>query len=173
MGGIKPASVLPPYTHVHPIKIHSNFFLDGLGLHRLHRTTILQDTKYLSSLSQVSMGNEINRRFAKAITVDEYPPGYGKLAAFEECDPSFLICRKFGWLHIRVLLHLQDEVQELGEELESLDKMGTLFRRLFETAKPPGRLREAQRFAKRSPYRDRCKIGRIWWDMHSTILNVY
>ena len=68
------------------------------------------------------MGNEINRLFAKTITVDEYPPGYGKVAAFGECDPSFLICRKFGWLHIRVLLHLQDEVQELEEELESLDK---------------------------------------------------
>ena len=56
------------------------------------------------------------------MTVDEYPPDYGKVAAFEECDPSFLICRKVGWLHIRVLLHLQDEVQELEEELGYLDK---------------------------------------------------
>ncbi|CAD6583873.1 MAG: hypothetical protein ASARMPRED_001528 [Alectoria sarmentosa] len=53
--------------------------------------------------------------------VDKYPPGYGRVAAFEDCDPSFSILRKFGWLHSRVLLHLQDELQELEEELESLD----------------------------------------------------
>lgn len=54
--------------------------------------------------------------------VDEYEQGYGRLAAFEDCDPSFLIYRRFGWLHSRLLLHLQDEIQELEEELERLDK---------------------------------------------------
>ena len=112
-----PLQALGP--HVHPI--HSSFFLGDLGLHQLHRTIILQDTKYLSPSSQASQGNETIRHSTKIGTVDEYPPGYGKVAAFEECDPSFLICRKFGWLHIRLLLHLQDEVQELEEELESLD----------------------------------------------------
>ena len=112
-----PLQALGP--HLHPI--HSNFFLGDLGLHPLHRTIILQDTKYLNPSSQASKPNETVRHFAKVLTVDEYPPGYGKVAAFEECDPSFLICRKFGWLHIRLWLHLQDEVQELEEELESLD----------------------------------------------------
>ena len=37
-------------------------------------------------------------------------------------DPNFLICRKFGRLHVQVLLHLQDEIAELEEELEDLDK---------------------------------------------------
>ena len=54
--------------------------------------------------------------------VDEYPKGYGKAAAFETCDPNFLIYRKFEWLHARVLLHIQDELQELEEKLESYDK---------------------------------------------------
>ncbi|MCJ1291692.1 hypothetical protein MMC34_003237 [Xylographa carneopallida] len=52
-----------------------------------------------------------------------YPEGYGKVAAVEDCDPNFLICRKFGELHLRVLLHRQDELAELEEELECLDKI--------------------------------------------------
>ena len=55
--------------------------------------------------------------------VDEYHCGYAKVAAFENCDPSFLIYRKFGWLHNRVLLHTQDELQEMESDLEALDKM--------------------------------------------------
>ena len=54
--------------------------------------------------------------------VDDYDQGYGKVAAFEDCDPNFLIYRKFGWLHNRVILHTQDELQELEERLEGLDK---------------------------------------------------
>ncbi|KAL9118280.1 MAG: hypothetical protein Q9187_005178, partial [Circinaria calcarea] len=54
-------------------------------------------------------------------SLDEYPPGYGKLAAIEDCDPNFLIYRKFGWLHNRVLLHHQDELAEYEEQLEDLD----------------------------------------------------
>ena len=37
-------------------------------------------------------------------------------------DPNFLICRKFGRLHVQVLLHLQDEIAVLEEELEDLDE---------------------------------------------------
>ena len=44
------------------------------------------------------------------------------LAAILNCDPNFLICRKFGRLHVRVLLHLQDELAELEEEVEDLDQ---------------------------------------------------
>lgn len=52
--------------------------------------------------------------------VSEYH-GYGKVAAYEDSDPSFLIYRKFGWLHNRILLHLQDELVDLEDELENLD----------------------------------------------------
>lgn len=48
--------------------------------------------------------------------------GYGKLAAIVGSDPSFLIYRKFSWLHNRVLLHYQDELAELEYELEALDQ---------------------------------------------------
>ena len=53
--------------------------------------------------------------------MDQYPEGYGKLAAFIDCDPNFRIYRKFGWLHNRVLLHIQDELQSLEQELEIVD----------------------------------------------------
>ena len=54
--------------------------------------------------------------------MDEYPAGYGKIAAVEDLDPDFLICRKFGFLHKYALLYLQDELVQLEEELEDLDK---------------------------------------------------
>lgn len=61
-------------------------------------------------------GIEIN-----VLIVDDYPPGYGKLAAIEACDPNFLIFRKFSWLHNRLLLHYQDELAVLEERLETID----------------------------------------------------
>lgn len=101
--------------------ILSNLYLDALGPRQIHRRSLLYDTKYQRSSSQASTSTRSTRHFANPVTVDIYPPGYGRVAAFEDCDPSFQICRKFGQLHIRLLLHLQDEVQELEEELESLD----------------------------------------------------
>ncbi|MCJ1257164.1 hypothetical protein MMC24_004989 [Lignoscripta atroalba] len=55
-------------------------------------------------------------------SLDDFPPGYSKVAAVEGCDPNFLIYRKFSWLHNRVLLHHQDELVELEDELRRLDK---------------------------------------------------
>ena len=54
--------------------------------------------------------------------MNTYERGYGRVAAFEDCDPCFLVYRKFGWLHNRLLLHLQDELTVLEEELEEFDK---------------------------------------------------
>lgn len=53
--------------------------------------------------------------------MDAYPPGYGKLAAVEGCDPNLLIYRKFAWLHNRLLLHYQDELAQLEKKLEQYD----------------------------------------------------
>ncbi|KAL9584968.1 MAG: hypothetical protein Q9212_001790 [Teloschistes hypoglaucus] len=55
-------------------------------------------------------------------SLDQYAAGYPKVAAYENLDPNFLIYRKFGWLHNRVLLYLQDELAELEYRLEKLDK---------------------------------------------------
>lgn len=64
----------------------------------------------------------MRKRSTNENEVDQYPVGYGKLAAFEDCDPDFLIYRKFGWLRNRTLLYLQDELVELERDLEALDK---------------------------------------------------
>ena len=53
--------------------------------------------------------------------MEDYSNGYPRVAAFENCDPNFLIYRKFGWLHNRALLYLQDELVELESKLESQD----------------------------------------------------
>jgi len=54
--------------------------------------------------------------------VDHYIVGYSKLAAVEDCDPHFLIYRKFGWLRNCSLLYLQDQLVELEEDLKALDR---------------------------------------------------
>lgn len=43
------------------------------------------------------------------------------MAATCDCDAKFSICRKFGWLHNRVLLHLQAELARLEYDLEWID----------------------------------------------------
>ena len=54
--------------------------------------------------------------------MDDYPSGYGKVAAIEDLDSDFLIFRKFGWLRNYALLHLQDEIFHMQQKLERLDK---------------------------------------------------
>lgn len=75
--------------------------------------------------------------------VDEYPAGYGKLAAIEACDPNFLIYRKFAWLHNRLLLYKQDELYELEQRLERLDQS--------DSAQDPRRLKSRRRDEHVSP----------------------
>ncbi|KAL8769160.1 MAG: hypothetical protein Q9209_004794 [Squamulea sp. 1 TL-2023] len=55
-------------------------------------------------------------------SLDHYIVGYPKVAAFANADPSFLIYRKFGWLHNRLLLYLQDELATLEIKLDKLDQ---------------------------------------------------
>ena len=62
------------------------------------------------------------RRHVDRCPVDDYPQGYGKIAAIEACDPNFLMYRKFTWLHNRLQLHCQDELVQLERQLEELDK---------------------------------------------------
>jgi len=47
--------------------------------------------------------------------------GYPRLAAFLNSDENFLLCRKYGFLHNRVLLYRQDELRELENQLLDLD----------------------------------------------------
>lgn len=54
--------------------------------------------------------------------VNEYPPGYPRLAALVALDRDYLIIRQFNYLRVRVLLNLQDKLQRYEENLEQFDE---------------------------------------------------
>ena len=54
--------------------------------------------------------------------MDEFSAGYGKVAAIQDLEPDFLMYRRFSWLRNYVLLHLQDELVEMQDSLERLDR---------------------------------------------------
>lgn len=60
-------------------------------------------------------------QYANTVTVDDHPEGYPQLAAFINSDENFLMCRRFGFLHSRVLLYRQDELSEMEMELIDMD----------------------------------------------------
>ncbi|KAL2050243.1 hypothetical protein ABVK25_009470 [Lepraria finkii] len=69
-------------------------------------------------ISQVlSKSNEL-----PAHVMDEFAPGYGKVAAIQDLDRDFLFYRKFSWLYNYVILQLQDEIACIQEELECFDE---------------------------------------------------
>lgn len=43
------------------------------------------------------------------------------MAIFFDSDDSFMIYRRFGYLHARTLLRLQDKLKELEDELDKRD----------------------------------------------------
>ncbi|CAO1598600.1 hypothetical protein XANCAGTX0491_002361 [Xanthoria calcicola] len=53
--------------------------------------------------------------------IDDHPKGYPKLAAFMNSSDNFLMCRRFDFLHTRVLLHRQDELAEMEKALMAMD----------------------------------------------------
>ena len=53
--------------------------------------------------------------------IESHPKGYPQLAAFINSDENFSMCRRFGFLHQRVLLYRQDELRDLEDQLIRLD----------------------------------------------------
>lgn len=53
--------------------------------------------------------------------VENYPLGYPRQAAFADSDESFMLYRRFGNVHARLLLHKQDELREMEEDLKDMD----------------------------------------------------
>lgn len=49
--------------------------------------------------------------------------GYPRLATFMTSDNDLLLYRRFAYLQTRLLLHKQDELRELEETLDDLDKV--------------------------------------------------
>ena len=55
------------------------------------------------------------------VVVDTFPLGYPRLAAWVDSDPNYAEYRRFGYLHHRCLLFMQDELAVLERELSELD----------------------------------------------------
>lgn len=53
--------------------------------------------------------------------MENYPLGYPRQAAFADSDESFMLYRRFGNVHARLLLHLQDEIREMEAQLYNMD----------------------------------------------------
>ena len=77
-------------------------------------------SQHISGVGTPSAHEQID---AHQIAVDDHPNGYPRLAALLNSDENFLICRKYGFLHNRVLLYRQDELRELEEQLLAVDKV--------------------------------------------------
>jgi len=54
--------------------------------------------------------------------VERCEDGYPYLATFLDSDENFMIYRRFGFLHARLLLQKQDELRIMEEELDRMDK---------------------------------------------------
>ncbi|KAI4152805.1 MAG: hypothetical protein LQ340_002702 [Diploschistes diacapsis] len=74
--------------------------------------------------SQDPSGNVPNfiKRARATFIVENYRPGYPRLAALLSSDRSLCVFKQFSRLHTRVLLHKQDEILELQEQLDDLDR---------------------------------------------------
>ena len=60
---------------------------------------------------------------ANGHTVQQYPNGYPRAAAFQSSEPSWSIYRGFNYLYSRVLLELQEEIRLLEKQLANLDRI--------------------------------------------------
>ena len=56
------------------------------------------------------------------LPVESYPQGYPQLGCYLDSDDAFMMYRRFGQLHSRLLLHKQDRLRGLEEELTYLDQ---------------------------------------------------
>ncbi|KAL8950188.1 MAG: hypothetical protein Q9222_003766 [Ikaeria aurantiellina] len=55
------------------------------------------------------------------LAVEDHPMGYPRQAAYADSDECFMIYRRFGYIHARLLLHHQDEIRELEATLHDMD----------------------------------------------------
>jgi hypothetical protein len=54
--------------------------------------------------------------------VEDFPPGYPRVAAFIDSDIDTVLFRRFGTLHARALLYKEVELTDLESRLDQLDR---------------------------------------------------
>jgi hypothetical protein len=65
--------------------------------------------------------------------------GYPRLASFLDTDENFMLYRRFGYLHARLLLQKQDELRKLEEALDNLDQEESIGMRQLARGEPQNR----------------------------------
>jgi hypothetical protein len=57
------------------------------------------------------------------VLVKDKHRGYHSLSTFLDSDENFMLYRRFGYLHSRMLLRKQDELRKLEAELDEYDEV--------------------------------------------------
>ncbi|KAI4266067.1 MAG: hypothetical protein L6R38_008979, partial [Xanthoria sp. 2 TBL-2021] len=55
--------------------------------------------------------------------VEDFPEGFPRLACFLDSDESFMLFKRFGIVFSRLLLNKQDEIRQMEDELQGMDRM--------------------------------------------------
>lgn len=58
----------------------------------------------------------------KSRRLEEYPDGFPRFAAWMNLDENFLLTRRYGWLHNRVMMFHQSQLHDLEVQLEAVDE---------------------------------------------------
>lgn len=77
---------------------------------------------YLSITRTRKTASLKSNRLRLTPVVDQSPEGYSQVATFQSSDRNFMQYRSFGYLHSRVLLALQYDIEQLEIELDRLDQ---------------------------------------------------
>src|SRR5271156_5343903 len=91
---------------------------------KFKRKPRIQDGRYDNFVNRKSKLNPLIlvQSLLNQFLVDDVPRDYPRLAAYIDSDVDERLYRRFGYLRTRLLLYRQDEIAELEEELEKLDK---------------------------------------------------
>ncbi|KAL8849436.1 MAG: hypothetical protein Q9221_005608 [Calogaya cf. arnoldii] len=55
--------------------------------------------------------------------LEDYPKGFPRVSCFLDSDESFMLFRRFGIVFSRLLLNKQDEIRQMEDELQGMDRM--------------------------------------------------
>jgi hypothetical protein len=81
--------------------------------------------KYASTNCQYTSKNKTklaSQNRTKQSIVEDFPDGYPRFAALISTHSSFHVCRRFLRLRGRLMLHKQDNLVTLEEELDRIDR---------------------------------------------------
>ncbi|KAF8853600.1 hypothetical protein BDZ45DRAFT_69975 [Acephala macrosclerotiorum] len=79
--------------------------------------------RFLKAITPKCLTNSPSQPFRTIIRkLERCEEGYPYLATFLDSDENFMIYRRFGFIHARLLLQKQDELRIMEEELDRMDR---------------------------------------------------